>query len=130
MTDRPKAKIQIIEDEAGFRRVYRDILENDGYRVVEAVDGAEGLSQALLEKPDLILLDLILPKVPGLEILKQLRANPETAKTPVIILSVLGDQADIRKGLAFGATGYVVKGSSPIEDILEQVEDLLQQKGK
>ena len=92
-----RGKILIIEDTAGFRRVYQDALEAEGYDVVDADDGIWGLQLAIEEKPDVILLDLILPGMHGYDVLTELRANPNTKSIPVIVLSSLGEGKDIRQ---------------------------------
>ena len=84
--------ILLIEDQAGFRKVYSDVLESNNYRVITAEDGEKGLQLAQAEKPDLILLDLILPKMPGMEVLQKVRADDAIKSIPIVILSVLGDK--------------------------------------
>ncbi|HET9870014.1 MAG TPA: response regulator, partial [bacterium] len=94
-----KGTILIVEDQQGFRRIYRDVLENDGYQVLEAEDGEAGWEAARDKKPSLILLDLGLPKIDGFEVLKRIRADEGTKAIPVIIFSVLGEQKDVNRGL-------------------------------
>jgi DNA-binding response OmpR family regulator len=120
-----KGVILLIEDEAGFRRTYRDVLERDGYDVLEAEDGERGWELLKEQKPTLVLLDLILPKLDGFEILKRLRADAETKAIPVIIFSVLGEPDDIKKGLALGANDYTVKGFYSPMEILSKIHAIL-----
>ena len=115
-----KGTILIVEDQQGFRRIYRDVLENDGYQVLEAEDGEAGWNAAKDKKPDLILLDLGLPKIDGFEVLKRIRANDPTKSIPVIIFSVLGEQKDVNRGLELGANDYTVKGFYTPRQILKQ----------
>lgn len=124
-----KRTILLVEDQAGFRRIYHDVLENEGYEVLEALDGEEGLEKVKKHKPNLVLLDLGLPKIDGFEVLKRIRADGETAKTPVIIFSVLGDQKDVKKGLELGANDYTVKGFYTPRQILSKIKDLMNQAG-
>ncbi|HVZ81585.1 MAG TPA: response regulator [bacterium] len=122
-----KGTILIVEDQPGFRRIYHDVLKNDGYEVLEAQDGEQGLEMVNAHKPHLILLDLGLPKIDGFEVLKRVRANPATAKIPVIIFSVLGEQKDVKKGLELGANDYTVKGFYTPRQILSKVRGLITQ---
>ncbi|NQT73777.1 MAG: response regulator [Chloroflexi bacterium] len=124
-----RGKILIIEDTAGFRRVYQDVLESEGYDVVDADDGIWGLQLAIEEKPDMVILDLILPGMHGYEVLTELRANPNTKSIPVIVLSSLGDGKDIRRAMDLGANDYSVKGSVAPRDILTKIRLVLNETG-
>ena len=121
----PKKSILIVEDQPGFRRIYRDVLETDGYDVLEAQDGETGWAMAKGHKPNLVLLDLGLPILDGFEVLKRIRADAETRAIPVIIFSVLGEQKDIQKGMELGANDYTVKGFYTPRQILAKIKDLL-----
>jgi DNA-binding response OmpR family regulator len=121
----PNKTILIVEDQPGFRRIYRDILEADGYEVLEAEDGEAGWTMAKGHKPNLILLDLGLPILDGFGVLKRIRADAETRSLPVIIFSVLGEQKDIQRGMELGANDYTVKGFYTPRQILAKIKDLL-----
>lgn len=120
-----KGIILLIEDEASFRKIYKAVIENDGYKILEAEDGEIGWNMVQEKKPDLVLLDLVLPKLHGLEVLKKIRSNKETQNIPVLILSVMGDQKDIKKGLEAGANDYTVKGFYSPNEILSKIHVLL-----
>ena len=122
-----KGKILLIEDDSGFRRTYSDVLTADGYTVVTAEDGEQGLAMVRTEKPDVVLLDLVLPKLPGFEVLKRIRADAETKDTIVLIISVLGEQTQIQKGLELGANDYTVKGSYKPNEVLGKIQALLKE---
>jgi len=122
-----KGTILIVEDQQGFRRIYHDVLENDGYEVLEAEDGEAGWLAAKEKKPSLILLDLGLPKIDGFEVLKRIRADEETKAIPVIIFSVLGEQKDVNRGLELGANDYTVKGFYTPRQILSKIKSLISQ---
>jgi DNA-binding response OmpR family regulator len=122
-----KGTILIVEDQQGFRRIYHDVLESDGYQVLEAADGEAGWQAAKEKKPNLILLDLGLPKIDGFEVLKRIRADAETKSIPVIIFSVLGEQKDINRGLELGANDYTVKGFYTPRQILSKIKSLITQ---
>jgi two-component system alkaline phosphatase synthesis response regulator PhoP len=105
-----KRTILLVEDEISFRTIYQDMLESGGFNVLTAADGEEGLHIALSQKPDLVLLDLNLPKLHGFEVLQKIRADKSTHSMPVIILTVQGSDKEIKQGTDLGATDYLVKG--------------------
>src|SRR3989344_535685 len=100
------AKILIVEDEEFLRGVLNQKLQKEGYETIEAVDGESGVKKVSEEKPDLVLLDLILPSIDGFEVLRQIKEKPELASIPVIILSNLGQKDDIERALKLGATDF------------------------
>lgn len=112
----------IIEDEAPMRRVLTDILEAEGFRIMTADDGEQGLARALHEKPDLILLDIMLPKLDGFGLCAQLRAL--ALETPVLMLTAKGQVEDRVMGLDTGADDYLVKPFSS-DELLARVRALL-----
>ncbi len=115
-------KILLIEDEAALQKTFGDILSAEGFQMISAIDGEIGLRLAKSEKPNLIILDLILPKLHGLEVLKGLKENKETKNIPVIILTNLGDLENIEQALELGATTYMVKADYTLDDIVEKVK--------
>ncbi|MDD5668418.1 MAG: response regulator [Candidatus Omnitrophica bacterium] len=125
MSPLTKGRILIVEDEPGFRRIYRDFLEKEGYFILEADEGEKGLEMIRTEKPDLILLDIVLPKLTGFDILKQIRADDATKQIPVIIFSVLGEKETIKKGLELGANDFAVKGFYSPGEMLSKIRSLL-----
>lgn len=122
-----KGVILIVEDQPGFRRIYHDVLVNEGYEVLQAEDGQAGWEMAKSQKPNLVLLDLGLPKIDGFEVLTRIRNDAETKHLPVIIFSVLGEQKDIKKGLELGANDYTVKGFYTPRQILSKIKSLMTQ---
>jgi len=104
-----KAKILIIEDDKFLIKLYSDKLSRDGFEVSEAITGEEGINKVSIEKPDLIILDLVLPRKSGFEILSEMRLNPKTRHLPVIVLTNLAQESDIKRGLELGAAEYIVK---------------------
>jgi two-component system phosphate regulon response regulator PhoB len=109
----PKAMILLVEDEDTLRRVMRDLLEQEGYAVCEAADGAEALEQVDRHAPDLVLLDLNLPNVDGYTVLAQLRSRPATRDLPVVVLSARGDEDNEVRVLRLGATDFLTKPFRP-----------------
>ncbi len=118
-------KILFVEDEPNLQKAVGEILKQEGYVIFGAFDGAEGLEIARKEKPDLILLDLILPKKDGFEVLKELKADEKMKDIPVIILTNLEGTGDVEKALNLGATTYLVKANYELEDILTKIKEFL-----
>ncbi len=114
-------KVLVCDDERNIVRLIQVNLERQGHEVVTAYDGREALEKVASEKPQLILLDVMMPYVDGIEVLKSIRKNPETAKIPVIMLTVKAQQGDDLKGLAAGANMYMTKPFNP-EDLQEFLE--------
>jgi DNA-binding response OmpR family regulator len=116
--------ILVVDDEAPIVDLVRFTLEDGDVRVVEASDGAEALVLARRIKPDLVLLDVHMPRLDGLELCRQLRREPDFAHTPIIMLTAAGQQADRSSGLSAGADEYLTKPFSPLA-LLALVEALL-----
>ena len=108
-------KILIVEDEANIRQLLRYNLEKEGFQVMEAIDGIQGLRTAQREKPDLVLLDLMLPGMDGLEVCRTLKGAPGTAALPIIMLTAKAEEVDKIIGLELGADDYMTKPFSPRE---------------
>lgn len=118
-------KILIIEDDLTLRNALSEFLEADGFTVAVASDGEEGLTLISEIKPDLVLLDIILPKKDGFEVLKEMKNDKEVSDIPVMLLTNLGSLDDIEKALALGATTYLVKGDYQIKEIVEKIKNIL-----
>lgn len=118
-------KILFIEDEAALQKAFGTILKDKGYDVISAFDGETGLKLAKEEKPSLILLDIILPKAHGFEVLKKLKEEKETQQIPVIILTNLEDMENVGKALELGAMSYLVKAQYSLEEVLEKIKKAL-----
>ncbi len=113
--------ILIIEDEEILLRVLYLTFHNAAYRIASATDGETGLKMVERLKPDIILLDLILPKLSGFDILKTIKANEALKHIPVIVLSNLGDEQDIEKAKQLGAEDYFVKANTDLNVLLQKV---------
>lgn len=119
-------KILFIEDESALQKSFGEALEKEDYNVIKALDGQRGLDLAKKENPDLVLLDLILPKLNGFEVLEKLKDNEKTQHIPVIILTNLERAEDINKAIELGATTYLVKANYSVEEILNKVKKALE----
>jgi phosphate regulon transcriptional regulator PhoB len=118
------SRVLVVEDEADIRDLLAFHLERDGYQVTRATTGPEALRQLRAAPPDLVILDLMLPELDGLEVCRRLRADPATATLPVIMLTAKGDEVDRVVGLELGADDYVVKPFSP-KEMLARVRAVL-----
>lgn len=118
-------KILFIEDESVLQKTIGEILTQEGYEVISALDGELGLKLAEEKTPDLILLDLILPKMNGFEVLKSIKSKDEIKDIPVIVLTNLEGMENIDKVISFGAKTYLVKTQYSLEEVLEKVKKAL-----
>ncbi|MBI5401153.1 MAG: response regulator [Candidatus Yonathbacteria bacterium] len=121
--------ILIVEDEDFLVRALKDNLVSDGHSVSVAMDGEAVFDELKKKKPSLILLDLLLPKKNGFDVLKDIRSNPEWSLIPVVILSNLGEDSEIKRALELGANDYFVKSQHPIQEVMEKVREYLQGNG-
>lgn len=118
--------ILIVEDDKFLRELISQKLIKEGYNILQAVDGEEGLDKIKKEKPDLVLLDLILPGIDGFEVLARAKEDPEVVKIPVIILSNLGQKEDVEKGMNLGAVDYLVKAHFTPGEIIDKMKRILE----
>jgi len=118
-------KVLVVEDDSFLRDLISRKLTKEGFQVLQALEGEEGLRKAIEEKPHIVLLDLILPGMDGFEILQKIRADEGAGKVPVIILSNLGQKDDIEKGNKLGATDYLVKAHNTPGEIVDKVKMIL-----
>lgn len=122
------AHILVIEDEAPLSNILRERLTDKGYQVSVAIQGEEGWQKTKDEHPDIVLLDIILPRLDGFVYLKRLRAHKRLRNLPVIILSNLGQDSDMEQGRELGAVDYIVKSNHTIDAVIERVENVLNKK--
>ncbi len=117
--------ILIIEDDKFLRDLMAQKLTKEGYEILEAIDGEIGIKKVREEKPDLVLLDLILPGIDGFEVLSRMKENPDLAKIPVIILSNLGQREDVERGLKMGAVDYLIKAHFTPREIIDKIKNAI-----
>ena len=123
-------KIVIVEDEEILQKVLKEKFERENFKVSVVSDGAEAFSIIQKFQPDIILLDLILPKKSGFEVLEEIKSDAALKTTPVIVLSNLGQDEDIKKALQMGADDYLVKTQHPINEVVDKVKERLMSKSK
>lgn len=122
-------KILIIEDDKFLKDLLIKQLEDSGYAVIHVMDGEEGLKKVKEEKPDLILLDLVLPGIGGFEFLEEVKKDSsENKNIPVLILSNLGQEDDIKKGISLGAEDFLIKAHYVIPEIVAKIKETLAKK--
>lgn len=117
-------KILVVEDDKFLRELISQKLSREGYTVIEAVDGEKGIESIKENVPGLVLLDLILPGIDGFEVLAKMKADPNLANIPVIILSNLGQKDDIEKGMEMGATDYLIKAHFTPGEIIQKIQSI------
>lgn len=125
MTNEQKPSILIIEDDLRLQRIYQTKLLQQGWNVTTAADGEEGSRLALTQYPEMILLDLMLPKKDGFAVLADLQNDPKGKEIIVLILSNLGQQADIDRGKGLGAKEYMVKANYSLESVVAKINAYL-----
>ncbi len=121
-------KILFVEDEPTLHKTFGEFLKKEGYEMISALDGETGLRLAKTKKPDLVLLDLILPRLQGFEVLEQLKGNPGTKNIPVIVLTNLEAPEDIDRVLTAGATTYLLKTEYTFPELVEKIKKAIGDK--
>jgi DNA-binding response OmpR family regulator len=123
-----KAKILVVEDEEILLTALREELNQAGYETEGAVDGEDGLEKVKSFQPDLVLLDLVMPKMDGMQVLKKLKEDESTRDLSVVILTNLSDYERISEALSLGAKDYLVKANYSLADLLEKVKTVLSRR--
>ena len=120
-----KKKILVVEDDKILQSVIKKTISDEGFEVVVASDGEEGVKKSLSEKPDLILLDLLMPKKTGREVLKELRENKETKNIPVLILTVYSSEKSIAECVKLRIEGYLIKSEYTLDDVIKKINSII-----
>ncbi len=128
MTDEKKFTILLAEDDKFISRAYTDGLGRVGFNVIPAADGNETIAKARESKPDLILLDLIMPMKNGFEALEELKGDKELKAIPVIVLSNLGQETDIEQARKLGAVDYMIKANFSLQEVIDKIKTYLDPK--
>jgi len=123
--DESKKLLLIVEDQQGIIHLLKELFAKDNLLILHTTSGREALELISMKKPDLVLLDLILPKKSGFDVLESISQDPELEKIPVIIISNLGQNEDIERTKQLGAIEYYIKAKTPIDFLIKRVDDLL-----
>jgi len=125
-----KYKIALIEDDKILSKALKEELEESGFEVLQAYDGEEGFILVQKEKPSLILLDIIMPKLDGISLLKKLKDDEDLKKIPVIMLTVFGSYKKIADTIDIGAEAYFIKDQQNMETVVRSIKEMLESKNK
>lgn len=128
MSEDGKKRLLIVEDDQDLRELYIEVLRDEGFEVAGAADGQVGLEKAKAGNYDLLLLDIMLPKIDGLQILRAVRENPDLSKIPVVMLTNLGRESIIKEGFTLGADGYIIKSEYTPDQVVAEVRKFLEGK--
>lgn len=118
-------KILIVDDDPSMYKMYKRLFTYNGYGVEVAIDGEDGYKKIHVNTPDLIILDVMMPKMNGLEFLKKIKENPKTKPIPVILLTNLGVEEELKNALSLGALGYVIKSDHEPSEVLKLVKKII-----
>ncbi|MCL5410685.1 MAG: response regulator [Patescibacteria group bacterium] len=124
------ARILIVDDDMTLRELYEERMKQEGYVILSASDGEEALEKAVKEKPDLILLDIMMPKINGIDVMKMLREKDDTAHIPIIVLTALVQEIGKVKEMMKPGDGYLVKSEIMPKDVVAKVEESLAKVSK
>jgi len=122
----PVPLVLLIEDDTFLGNIYKTKFEMEKFKVIVATDGLEGLEMAKKKKPDIILLDILMPKMDGFEVLENLKKDKSLASIPVVLLTNLGQKDDVDKGLGLGAVDYLIKAHYKPSETVDKVKSVLQ----
>lgn len=120
-------KILFVEDEPALQKALGDFLRQEKFEVIAALDGEQGLAMARRERPDLVLMDLILPRKRGLDVLAEMKTDPLLAQIPVIVLTNVESNDAVEKAVELGAKAYLVKANYRLDEVLEKVKSVLKE---
>lgn len=119
------SKLLLVEDDVNLRDIYFARFEAEGYELAVASNGEEALAAAVREKPDLILLDIMMPRISGFDVLDIIRSTPETANAKVVMMTALSEETDKERGKKLGVNEYLVKSQVTLEDVVATVKRVL-----
>jgi len=122
MSEEKKIKVLLAEDEEFISRAYKDGFERAGFEVITAFDGEEAVIKTRENKPDVMLLDLVMPVKTGFEVLRELRADKNFADMPILVLSNLSQESDIEESKKLGATDFLVKSNMTLQEVIAKIK--------
>jgi len=119
------AKVLLVEDDEILHNMYKKKFEYEGFTVASAFDGSDGVKMAASDKPDVILMDIIMPKMDGFVAVKKIKKNSAISNIPIVMLTNLGQEEDVNKGRELGADDYFIKANHTPAEIVKKIRDLL-----
>lgn len=125
MTDKLQVHVLLVEDDVFLSGIYQKKFEMEGYKVSTADNGEKALVEAKKKMPDIIMLDILLPKLDGFAVLAKLKADAELKEIPVILLTNLGQKDDVEKGLQMGAADYLIKAHFKPSEVVDKIKSVL-----
>lgn len=125
-----KPKVLLVEDDPSLAQIYKVELEMDGFEVLTAADGEEGLNAAKNVQPNLVLLDIVLPKINGLVVLEKLKQTEEAKNIPVIVITNFGQEENVKKAFALGAEDFILKYQTTPAEVAQKIKDILARQAK
>ncbi len=126
MIEKEKLHVLLVEDDVFLSGIYQKKFEMEGYKVTTADNGEKALVEAKKKKPNIIMLDILLPKLDGFAVLERLKADGEIKDIPVILLTNLGQKDDVEKGLQMGAADYLIKAHFKPSEVVDKIKKVLQ----
>lgn len=130
MADEAGKTVLLVEDDMFLSQLLSTRLQRAGVNVVKARDGDEAIKTLETICPDIILLDIILPRRSGFEVMEEIQSNPLLQKAPIVVISNLGQESDVARGRQLGAVGYYVKAKTSIEDLITKIKNFLDNPGE
>ena len=125
MNENKKTKVLIIEDDSYISDMYRIKLESENFEVATAEDGIIGIKMLKKQKPDIILLDVVMPKMDGFDVLKTIKKNVELKEVPVVLLTNLSQKENVERGFELGADSYIIKAHFTPSEVVEKIKGIL-----
>ena len=128
MNKSKKALVLIIEDDSYISDMYRIKLESENFEVVTAKDGIVGIRIIEKQKPDIVLLDIVMPKIDGFSVLKTIKKNPELKEIPIVLLTNLSQKENVERGFELGADSYIIKAHFTPSEVVKKIKDILEKQ--
>jgi len=128
MNKSKKALVLIIEDDSYISDMYRIKLESENFEVVTAKDGIIGIRTIEKQKPDIVLLDIVMPKIDGFSVLKTIKRNPELKEIPIVLLTNLSQKENVERGFELGADSYIIKAHFTPSEVVKKIKDILEKQ--
>lgn len=128
MEENKKVKVLIIEDDSYISDMYKIKFESENFETIVAEDGINGIKEIEKQKPDIVLLDIVMPKVDGFSVLKMIKKNEDSKDIPVVLLTNLGQKDNVERGFELGATSYIIKAHFTPSEVVKKVKEILEKE--